>query len=1102
MPIISIETPEGIQQVEIEGSSPNEEEQSLIEETFFQPREAPSAKSMVVDAFDEIAGRGKSLGTGTQSSEEVKPTHAGEVKDLSLQYFVGRGDTDDERQLRLTQVFGQEGVTKVGADDFLLNLDNISENVKDEFNLPETGTIRFNEPGLSWQDVSGFLGRETVPLVAALGASIAATGLGAGAGIGLVAAAGAAGKAVDEFIVEDVFEGLQLQNTEEVLKDVALQALIEGGGEGLGRGVVAGAKWALKGKGPAPDSVRVAELRDKYIADGLSPGKANSKATRAAREELSSTYRQMVEDGANIPAVTLTGKNILGRTQAIWESIFPNQAAVAENVDYIRTVLKRHELGEISSDQAKQIISDTSESMAAKLAQSMADPDKVVKQANKELRTVLEKEFDTINKVLENTTSGSQGLATEFQRGLELATKLFTFRSGQMYKQADDLLKGETINLRPLQGRLKALQGDVLSGGDQLKSGIFKYIMEDTGGVLDISQIPALRAALRATEAHPDLLGTTAGRNIKEFLDILNTSVRTKQTELAEKVLKETGSPSKVENLRTGLDMLANANKHYEEGAEIINSGLIQQMNQLIKDKNIVDIKGVVDLAVRPNQPNLLKFVLDAVTPKGGEVNRIIEVGKQYPGLFKDLQNKILSGEIKQVNEILDSVGLGTSSLEKAGLKAEKYMLTVPETYAKLPKNDPTRIRLQNDFAETLKLYDEMSVASTAPSNFREGFRSMMAKNWMDDAVKLNQSDEGVNYRSLVSSFDGLGTKVQNELFGKQAGEFRKVMNDFKLLSRTSAKQLDEFVGTIGNQDARSIVDAFKGVVKQAEAESQNAFLSAMRGGPIEVDKLVGHVLKNPKNYDTLRAKVGDEFLDAPGGFKDLILERVVASGFPTGSVTSDVVQSGSFGQSWMKTMKDMNKNGALNKILGDEAVSDLMKISKAGQDISDSVMKGKTGLAAAGYAAAFGTSLILNPIGTLGGAASILALSRALRSKPIMKYLASPRLRAYEAEKAIQMGAELGPRNLAYEKASESAFRSLRTILVDAGYYATSQGANVVRQEFIDPALEQVNQEVQQMQQPTPQAQPQIQPQQPAPQAATSALRQAELNKLLGIAP
>ena len=274
-----------------------------------------------------------------------------------------------------------------------------------------------------------------------------------------------------------------------------------------------------------------------------------------------------------------------------------------------------------------------------------------------------------------------------------------------------------------------------------------------------------------------------------------------------------------------------------------------------------------------------------------------------------------------------------------------------------------------------------------------------------------------------------------------------------------------------------------------------------MRGGPIEVDKLVGHVLKNPKNYDTLRARVGDEFLDAPGGFKDLVLERIVSSGFPTGSVTSDVVQSGSFGQSWMKTMKEMNKNGALNKILGDEAVSDLMKISKAGQDISDSVMKGKTGLAAAGYAAAFGSSLILNPIATLGGAASILALSRALRSKPIMKYLSSPRLRAYEAEKAIQMGAELGPRNLAYEKASESAFRSLRTILVDAGYYATSQGANVVRQEVIDPSLAQLNQEVQQIQQPA--TQPQMQSQQPTvDQRDTSILRKVEENKLLGVTP
>lgn len=1125
MGILQIETPDGIEKVEIQGEEPTEEELSVITETFFGKPDA-SAEEMVTGAFDRVQ-------TPREDRQEFKPTHEGEVKDLSLQYYVGRGDTDEERLLRLTEVFGQEGVTQVGVDDFVLNLDNITEDVKEKFNLPESGTIRFNQPGLGWQDVAGFLGRETVPLVAAVGASIAATGMGAPAGIALVGAAGAAGKAIDEFIFEDIFEGLQRQDTGEVLKDVAIQALIEGGGEGLGRGVMWGAKRLLKGKGPLPDSVRVAELREKYIADGASPDKATRMATKAAREETSAMYRQMIEDGANIPAVTLSGKNILGRTQAIWESIFPNEAAVARNVDYVNKVLQRHQMGEISSDQAKELITQTAESMAAKLAQSMADPDQIVKQANKELRTVLEKEFDTINKVLKETTAGSQGLATEFQRGLELATKLFTFRSGQMYRQADELLTGERIDLRPLQQRLGELQKNVLKGGEQLQGGIFKHIMETPN--LSISEIPALRAALRATEAHPDLLGTVAGRNIKELLDIVNGSIKKKEIELAQELQRgfagkfergvrpSTGragptpdparSPSEVSNLRDGLDMLAQANKHYEEGAEIINSGMIQQMNQLIKDKNIVDLKGLVDLAVKPNQPNLLKFVLDSVTPESAEVNAIIEVGKARPGFFAELQERILGGDIKGVNQALEEAGLGAASLEKAGIKAEKHMFTVPEIYNQLPKNDPTRMRLQNDFAEMLQLYDEMATAARRPGDFREGFRSLLAKNWMDDAVKLNQSDEGINYKALVSSFDSLGTKVQNELFGQQAGEFRRVMNDFKLLSRTSAKQLDEFMGTIGNQDARAIVDAFKGVVRQAEAEGQDAFTRTMRGGPVDVDKLVINVLKNPKNYDTLRARVGDDMLDAPGGFKDLVMERIVASGFPTGNVTDDVVQSGAFGQSWLKTMKDMNKAGALNKILGDEAVSDLMRIAKAGEAVSDSVMKGKTGLAAAGYAAGFGTALIMNPIATLGGAASIMALSRALRSKPIMKYLSSKRLRAYEAERAMKIGADIGPRNIAAEKARESALRSLRTILVDAGYYASGRGADTVTREVeaqMGPNQEEIVSETVTQQAPAPRPQPQMPAQQaqaPVPQipaavAQPSPLLQAEINKLYGMPP
>ena len=153
---------------------------------------------------------------GTSSEDTVQTTHKGEVKDFGLQFFVGRGDTDEERMKRLVTVFGPEGVEKVGPDDFVLNLDNISEEAKEKYNLPSTGTMRFNAPGLGWQDVWSFLGRETVPLTAAIGASVAATGVGFWPGVTLVAAAGAAGKAIDEYIFEDVFEGLQLQSNKEI----------------------------------------------------------------------------------------------------------------------------------------------------------------------------------------------------------------------------------------------------------------------------------------------------------------------------------------------------------------------------------------------------------------------------------------------------------------------------------------------------------------------------------------------------------------------------------------------------------------------------------------------------------------------------------------------------------------------------------------------------------------------------------------------------------------------------------------------------------------------------------------------------------------------
>jgi hypothetical protein len=1120
-----INLPSGLA-VDFEDASTEQIEESLIlmrkeqPELFSEP-EISEEEYIGSLSSEEAIAYGKAKENISRGEETFKTDHKGEVKDFGLSYFVGRGDTDKDRMLRLTTVFGEEGVMKVGPDDFVLKLDNISEELKEKYNLPQTGTIRFNAPGLGWQDVASFLGRETVPLVAALGASVAATGLGAIPGIALVGAAGAAGKAIDEFIFEDIFERLQTQNTNEILKDVAFQALIEGGGEAVGRTIVGGAKWALKGRGPTPDSTRVAELREVYKAQGKSDRKANTLARRAATEEAAAVYRQMIDEGANIPAVTLTGKSILGRTQAIWESIFPNDVAVSRNVDYVRKILADEKMGKISTDEAREAISETGESLVAKLRESMADPNKAVRQANKELKDVLEKEFDSIAKVLDNSTAGSQGLATEFQKGLELSVNLFTARSNQLYRNADVALDGATIDAAPIKSILDTIRKDPLSGGEKLQEGIWKYL--DDVSEIPISDLPALRAALRASESNPDLLGSTAGRSIKTMIDAIDVAVKRKEISLAQDltrlekvgrlsrdpVTKQWASPAKIEKMREGLDLLAAANKHYADGAEVINSGFIKMLNSQVKEKNIQDLTGIVDLVVKQNQPELLKFVLDTVQPTGKEVNLIINVGKENPGVFKELAEQIRGGDITGVNQRLDDLGLSSSALEKAGIKPQKAMLTVSDVFTKVAPNDPTRVRLQNDFSEVLKIYDDMSTATAGPSQFREGFRGLLANTWLKNSTKINRSDSGINYNALSSSFDNLGTKTQNELFGPQANDFRKVMNDFKILDADSVTKLNEFSGTLYNQSLNTVLDTFKGVVRQAEVESQDAFLRAMAGGPVNADKLVTNVLKNPKNFETLRARVGDEALgltdDAPlGSFRDLLMQRIISPAFPKGAVTDDVVRSGSWGDTFLKNIKDLNKGGALETVLGKETLNDLQKVAKAGEVISDSVTRGKTGLAAAGYSAGFATALILQPIATLTGAAGILALSRALRTKPIMRYLSSPRLRAYEAKRAMQAGADLsgfGRRNLAAEQARESALRSLRTILVDAGYYAAGQGSDVVSGALIQENTQQSSAPVQSPNIPVANAPQALSaPQQQSNLSASEVYRNRELAKLAGV--
>ena len=1070
----------------LSGSNPE-----LFQEPVAQSEGPPDPATTPFAELQEYYNRGS-------GSSELSPevTNEGEVKDAAAQFFVGRGDTDEERELRLSQIFGEESVIRLGQDDFALDSEKIDPALRKKYGLADTGTTRFNEKGLSWQDVSSFLGSETVPMVAAIGAGVAATGLGTLPGVGVVALAGAAGKAFDEFIIEDVFEGLQRQSTTDVLKDVAIQGLVEAGGEVVGRAIGKTVSVLVRGKGPPVDSNRVAELRDNYISQGEKPGVARRLARGAAREEAAALYNRLARQGANMPVTTATGKNLLGRTQAIWESIFPPEASVSRNVEFVKDIQKRLSLGEIGTDEAKEEIAKVGDYMVSTLSASMADPKKAIAIAQKELKTVLEAEFKVLKDVLDNSNAGFTGLSKEFQDGLDLSTKMFTLRSNQLYRNADNLLINETIDLGPLKKRLKLLQDDEVSGGLGLRGGIFKVIGEMES--LEIKQVPALRASLRASVDSPDMLGTMAGRRVTELVKELDVAVKVKENNLAADLLKAQRqprrfigkSPSEIKARREGLELLKAANNHYAEGAEIINSGLVNQISTQIKNKNAVDFKTIVDQTVLPGKPALLRTILDVITPSSKEINLIVDTAKNEPAAFREMADRLARGDedaISFVNEKLVDLGLSPSRLAREKLPKDS-LLSIPETFSRLPATDPTRLRLQNDFSETLNMYARMAEAGSSPAAYRQGFRDLFAKQWLSDALPKNTMDDGFNYPALAANFDALTPALQKELFGNKVTDFRKVMNDFKLMGRTGSEQMANFSGDVANAEARGIVETFKAVAKQAEDESKDAFLSTMRGAPPEADKLVTNVLNNPKNYETLKNRLGENFMESPGGFKDLVMTRIVSAGFPDGKVTDTIVQSGSWGKNWLDQINTLNKNKSLDIILGKESVKQLEDVAKSGITISDSVLKGKTGLAAAAYSAAFLGALWMAPLATLTAAGGMYVASRALRNETVLRYLTRPRLRAFEAERAMASGADLstweakkrfvdpltgvetvgalGSRNLSARRAREAAARSIRLITAELGYYATERGSDAVSRELIDPAVEAAAPIVQEVQQ------------------------------------
>ena len=162
-----------------------------------------------------------------------------------------------------------------------------------------------------------------------------------------------------------------------------------------------------------------------------------------------------------------------------------------------------------------------------------------------------------------------------------------------------------------------------------------------------------------------------------------------------------------------------------------------------------------------------------------------------------------------------------------------------------------------------------------------------------------------------------------------------------------------EFLGVTDDstKELDSVLEQLVKDKQRIDLQGEENFFKAVGGEDFDADKLVDHLIKNPKSIERLKIELGPE-----GEGIERVRDAVAARLLPT-DILSDLggkIQSGDFQKEILKNLNNANQNGLVTEILGKDFVDDITKIGNDGEIISDAVLKGKTGLASAAYAAGF----------------------------------------------------------------------------------------------------------------------------------------------------
>jgi hypothetical protein len=570
-----------------------------------------------------------------------------------------------------------------------------------------------------------------------------------------------------------------------------------------------------------------------------------------------------------------------------------------------------------------------------------------------------------------------------------------------------------------------------------------------------LTELNNLRSVLNAQRHNPELIGTQAQRDAATLVKNVDEMLANQENILGEaisKIMGTTGgvgvkgtkglqSPASVEEMRNGFNILRRANKHYMDGKAVFSSQAADQIITSVDGKLWVDLANVNKFIVNAGEPQKLKMWLDAITPSNKFIGKLQNT---KPEVFDALQALAVRGSVREFNTLIKAEGLS-------------------DVVIKIPRMNPNVVR--------------------------DRVRDMLGNTWMRESLRNSIDKTGLtNYGRFAAEFKKLDTQTAKTLFGDNYNRLNQVANDALVVSKirgnkTDIAALDE---TLYLPAVRQEIEKVQGVIRQAKVEGDNAFLSALTTGKIDdMDTLVTGLLNKPGNFNTLISRInstqGKEAADqATEGIRDMTMARIINTSFPDG-ITPEGIATGSFGEIMEQTIKQMNKNKALENILGSkELVNKLTVVSENAIRVSNRAFKGKVGLAPAAFIISAGYRALTAPLNFATELFAIVGLGKLLRSKTVLNFFTNPRLRSRQMKEGIRFGADMG------EDIVSIGARQRREVITQQARklpgYGIRETTQAVEENIPEEVEEGVNQGI------------------GAIGAGRDVLREIEVNKVLGI--